>query len=315
MPYVTGADLVADVLFRAGEVAGASEWDTKVVDYLNRDYLAVCTGASEFLPETVEDWWWMRDDGVLTLDPIITAGTVSVTNGSTTATFSVDPGAMTADTRRLKIIGHPDIFKIASIAGGVATLDSAYTGTTNSAASYEILHTVYNLGSSVSAIISPIISFRDNPQLFGTSPERMDYLFPLMRLQSGVPKAFCLESETQVRFSHGGRTDGVSMRVEYRYRPTVTLLANIDTSIPLLPVQYRYLLADMALVQIFSDKNDDRATNVAGQARAGLMAMVRENHRRLTKIDQFSGQLVTRQGQARHNESKLLRTETGLIIG
>lgn len=313
MPYVHGADLVTDVLSRAGEIQGSSEWDSKVLDYLNRGYVALCTGSCEFLPETVEDWWWMRANGTLILDPVINAGTVSVTQGSATATFSSAPGAVTG--YRFKIDNAPEVYIVSSIAGAVATLDTIYVGDTNAAASYDLMHTVYSLSASVSAILSPIVSFLDNPQLFGTSPERMDYLFPLQRLQTGIPKAFCLETETSIRFSHGGKTDGKSMRVEYRYRPTVTDLANVSTSIPLLPVQYRYLLADMALVQVFSDKNDDRVASVGAQARAGLMAMVRENHRRLTKVDQFSGQLVTRQGQARHNENKLLRTETGLIIG
>lgn len=314
MPFVTGADLVSDILFRAGEIAGTSEWDTKAVDYLNRVYKALCAGSSEFLPEFIDDWWWMRAGASLILDPVISAGTVSVTNGFSAASFSVPP-SLDVLGWRLKIEGHPDIFSIASIGGGTAVLDSIYTGPTNATASYQLLHNIYSLTSAAQAIISPIISFRDNPQLFGTTPERMDFLFPLQRLSAGIPKAFALSNETTIRFSHGGMDDGTSMRVEYRYRPIAADLANTSSSIPLVPEQYRHILSDMALVYVYTDKNDDRLASVGTAARMGLTAMVRENRRRLTKIDQFSGAIVTRQGQARHNEGKLLRTETGLIIG
>lgn len=314
MPYVTGADIVSDILFRAGELEGGSEWDTKAVDYLNRVYKALCAGSSEFLPEFIDDWWWMRARANLILDPVITDGTVSVTNGFSAINFSVAP-TLDVHLWRFRVKGHPDVFTIASVGGGSATLDSIYTGPTDAAAEYELLHVDYDLSASVQAIISPIISFRENPQLFGTTSERMDFLFPMQRLSSGVPKAFALVSETRVRFSHGGLTDGTSMRMEYRYRPVASDLSNDPGSIPLIPQQYRHLLADMALVYVYTDKNDDRLASVGTSARMGLTAMVKENRRRLTKIDQFSGAIVTRQGQARHNEGKLLRTESGLIIG
>lgn len=312
MPFVSGADIVADVLFRAGENAGSSEWDAKVIDYVNRAYGALCAGSSEFLPETVEDWWWMRNQEALILDPVINAGTADVTNGSDTVTFSIDPGAVGGSLWRLKITGHPDIFWVSSIVAGVATLDSVYTGDTDATANYELYHVQYNLAASVSVILSPIASFRDNPQLFGTSPERMDFLYPVMRLTSGIPQAFCLETETRIRFSHGGRIDGKSMRVEYRFRPTVMDIENTSSSIPLIPVHYRHVLSDMALSSVHADKNDDRMASVAGQARATLMAMVKENHRRLTKVDMHSGHVFPRSGST---SRKILRTETGLIIG
>lgn len=313
MPFVTGADIVSDILFRAGELEGSSEWDTKAVDYLNRVYKALCAGSSEFLPEFVDDWWWLRASANLILDPIINEGTVNIQNGFSAASFSIAP-SLNVQGWSFKVKNHPDIFRIQSIAGGSAVLDSVYTGPTNTAAEFQLMHTTYNLTAATQAILSPVISFRDNPQLFGTTPERMDFLFPLQRLTPGVPMAFSLESDTTIRFSHGGRDDGVSMRVDYRYRPVAVDLAATPSSIPLVPQQYRHLLSDMALVYVYTDKNDDRLASVGSSARMGLMAMAKENRRRLTKMDQFSGAIVTRQTGARQNTGKL-RTETGLIIG
>ena len=61
--YESTNDLKLDVLFRASETrGGASGWDSKIIDYLNRCYRELATGGSSFLPEYSEDWWRMRED-------------------------------------------------------------------------------------------------------------------------------------------------------------------------------------------------------------------------------------------------------------
>lgn len=307
--------LINDALFRAGEVPGASEWDNKALDYITREYRALCAGASEFLPEVVSDWWWMRATGVLTILPVYKTGTASVAQNSTSVTLSTAP---TADLngRYFKVNDHPDIFIILSQVGTAVILDSPYTGPTNSAAGFQAAKLTYTLDATVSALLSPIRSFRDNPQIMGLSPERMDTLYPLGRTSlTGVPQAFALENEQTIRFSHGGRDDDLSMRMEYRYRPVVSDLQNLTSSIPLVPLQFRHVLADMTLVYLYMDKNDDRVVAVGTSARSTLGAMTRENKRRLTKMDMNVGRILPRQSSLRRNFEGALRTESGLIIG
>lgn len=305
--------IIEDILFRAGEIPGSSEWDIQVVTYLNRVYRSLCMGASEFLPEYVDDWWWLRETDNLIINPI-EQGTVDVVQGSNTVNFPVAP-TVNLQGRRFKVEDHPDFFIISSHVGTdtFATLDTIYTGETVLNAAYKALQVTYVLNVLVASIMSPVISFRENPQIMGMQPERMDALFPTSNLQPGVPMAFCLDDEQTIRFSHGGRTDGMFMRMEYRYRPLVVDLINSASSIPLVPIQYRHILSDMALTFVLADKNDNRAEGILSAARSALSAMVRENRRRIVKIDGLSGAIITRPGWGSGRGP--LRTESGLIIG
>lgn len=297
MPLSNTRELKEDVLFRAGESLTGSAWNTKVIDYLNRVYRTLASGANEFLPEFVDDWWWMKAQGTLMLEPIWRTGTISVENGSDQITFT-SPPSMDMTNRRLRVVGHPDVFVILSHMpdSPTATLDYPYTGDTNSAAAFEAMRTEYELDEAAQVLSSPMVAFRNPHRINGITTEKMDELFPLINLSPGVPQAFCLENETTVRFSHGGDEDGRTMRVEYRYRPNVDDLTDSTASIPLVPPQWMHVLADMALVYVLLDKNDDRSNAAALGARTGLAAMLKENRRRLVKIDHQAGQINPRAG-------------------
>jgi hypothetical protein len=318
VPYVTTRDLKNDIMFRASEPLSGQDWGAAAIDYLNRVYNTLCAGASEFLPEYVDDWWWLRGRGVLTLLPIVTAGTLTVTEGSAAITFSAGPALSTVGYR-LRVEGHPEIFEILThtAAATAATLDSPYTGESSVAVAYKLMKVTYDLDAQVQAITGPIVGYRNNPQIIGISPERMDDLWPLASINPGVPTTFALESEQSVRFNAGGRDDGTSMRVEYRYRPFVTPLTDSEDSVPLVPIQWRHILSDMALTYVFLDKNDDRSNAVALAARTGLAGMLKENRRRLKKMgSEAVGHIYPRQprGFSRRTNGPL-RTESGLIIG
>lgn len=306
--------LVNDALFRAGEIPGSSEWDAQALSYLNREYRSLCSGASEFLPEYIHDWWWMRASGVFTLLPIYNTGTVDVVQDSLSATLSIAP-AISLQGYRFKIDEEPDVYVIANhvpLTFGI-TLDSPYTGITRAAATFMAMKTSYTLATNVDSLMSPMTTYRGQP-IMGYTPERMDALFPQHNVSAGIPQAFSLENERTIRFDRAGRNDGQGMRVEYRYRPSVTDLINSPTDFPLVPLQFRHVLSDMTLVYLYLDKNDDRATAVGASARSTLGAMAKENIRRLTKMDMHVGRIFARPGnQNRFNNA--LRTESGLIIG
>lgn len=298
-------ELKEDVLFRGSEQLVGSKFEGKVLTYLNRVYRTLASGASEFLPEFVEDWWWLRGTASLNLQPVNLTGTVEVTQGSTAINFSLAPGVSMAG-RRLLIDGAPDIPLIATHTALTApgTLDQQWTGDTNLAAEFKAMKTTYDLDVAVQVIMSPMIIFHSPGQAIGLTPERMDELYPLARLVPGAPQAFSLESETQVRFSHGGSDEGREIRTEYRYRPKVVDLTDQVTSIPLVPTQWMHLLADMALTYLLIDKNDDRSNAVALAARTGLAAMFKDNRRRLAKVDNTAGKIMPRQGQLVRNIGK-----------
>jgi hypothetical protein len=332
--FRSARDLKEDILFRGFEpVNGGSQWDEndskRIITYLNRVYRSLASGASEFLPEYVDDWWWMRARGLLYLLPVIQDSTVTVTKGSSTILFGSDPTSyldrlvLDIDTIgpsisvmdiigwRFRIDGHPDLFVISDFSQTSleATLDMPFTGDTNTAATYTLMKDTYDLDDGVSSILGPMVAYRQNVIIQGMSPERMDQLYPLSNLRPGIPSAFCLENDRQVRFDAGGREDGFAMRLEYRYRPTVEVLTDHPDSVPLVPLQYRHILADMALVYLLIDKNDDRAAAANAASRSGLAAMFKENRRRFAQMDRDAGMIYPRGRSARP-----LMTESGLVI-
>jgi hypothetical protein len=288
-------ELKEDVLFRASEPLTGSEFDTKVVNYLNRVYRTLAAGASEFLPEYIEDWWWLRGNGVLNLDPVYKTGTISVVNNSDAIVFTDAPPDSMVD-RRLLISGFSDKPVIQGHSAGSvnATLDKPWTGDTLPDTEFQLLRIIYDLDTAVQVILSPMIGFRDIFRINGMSPERLDELYPLAQLTPGFPQAFALESETKIRFSHGGSDEDDFFRIEYRFRPKISDLTDSTSSIPLVPSQWMHLLADMALTYLLIDKNDDRSNAVALAARTGLGAMLKENRRRLAKMDPDVGKIITR---------------------
>jgi hypothetical protein len=168
----------------------------------------------------------------------------------------------------------------------------------------------YTLPAAVSALMSPMISFRAPFRLDGMSPEAFDRQFPIVELAPGSPVAYALEGEQTVRFSHGGRTDGLQTRLEFIYRPVVADLVDDHSSIPVVPKQWRHVLADMALTMLFVDKNDDRANALATASRGVVAAMLKENRRRIVKIDGAFGWIIPRGSRQLGPQ-----TEDGLILG
>lgn len=316
MPYISTRDLKLDVLHRVSEGQNSTDYGEKAVDYLNRTYNTLCAGASEFLPEYVDDWWWLRRKAVLTLPPVKSVGTIAVIQDSASATLTNAP-ADSVVGYRLQIEGHSESYEILShtAATTALTLDSPYTGLTSAASAYKLMKVTHQLDAEVQALISPMFGYRGESKIIGISPERMDEEFPIPRLQTGVPEAFALEDERTIRFSHGGRTDGQSMRVEYRYRPIVEPLVDSSNSIPLIPLHWRHILSDMAVTYIFLDKNDDRSNAIALAARTGLAGMLKENRRRLAKMGGGTLGLIRPRAGGRYNYRGPLRTEAGLIIG
>jgi hypothetical protein len=319
MPYTTTRDLKLDVLHRVSEPSNSTDYSSKAIDYLNRTYRTLCAGASEFLPEVVDDWWWLRERATLSLLPAITTGTVTLVDGSADITFSDAPAASVVGYR-IRVEGHPELFSVAThiAADTAATLDMPYNGPSATSA-FKLMKVIYDLAANVNAIMGPMQGYRTNTRILGMSPERMDELYPMMNLNPGVPTAFSLEDEQQIRFNYGGRDDGRSMRVDYMFRPSVQELTDSDASIPLVPLEWRHILSDMATTYIFLDKNDDRSNAIALAARTGLAGMLRENKRQLKKMGaEGIGAIYPRQG-GRYGNTPTgrgpLRTESGMIIG
>ena len=315
--YTTSADLLTDVIFRAGEPASGSDFADAALRYLNRAYQSLWNGGSELDPTIQEVWWWLRKDGrgSIIVQPIKDTGTVAVTNNNATATLSAVVNT-DLDGWYFKVDGHPDVFRVSAHTSGsdTLTLDSVYTGPDATAATYKLLKLEYDLPTDCIYLTGPMRGYREGTRFVHYLDEtKMDMEWPLQDIQTGMPKNFTMIGDKSVRLSHGGSTDSTDLiRLDFAYIAAPDDLAN-DSAEPLVPRQYRKTLADWALALLYEDLQDDRAPDMISLAKAGLLAMSRENKRRKMLSDRMTAVIKTRPGN-RFN-TRVLRTESGHILG
>lgn len=321
--YKFTADLIADVLFRASEPTGSSptsDFAAQTLIYLNRAYQVLYLGGAEISNDLNEDFWWAKKTppGVLNLAPNIT-GNVSVTNGSTSITFSASIASSVAGYH-IRMDGYPDIYRIATHTGGTAaaTLDGAYTGPTNASISFTLMKLEYDLPADCIRIMAPMrISQGAETFVDGTELASLERDYPLSQIQAGPPTQFAYVSESKIRFNKSGPVAGAvpnAVRVEfdYIYRPA-DLTSPGTAEEPIVPIHYRKVIADIALTFLFVDKNDDRAQAIASVAKRGLSGMVAEQRSRMVNYSRSLGVILPRTSRNRNRFP--LRTESGFIIG
>lgn len=296
------ADLIADVLFRAGEPTdGTSQYAATALSYLNRAYLGIAAGGGELVDNIREDWWWLRKSppGLLFLYPLIQPGMVSVVFGTApaTVTATIASNALTFSAAIgtsiagwfIRIGTHPDIFRIATHTSGTntATLDGQWSGLTGTT-SYLTGKLEYDIASDVMRLLSPIRCFQKNTntdpyKIHETDLEKLETDYPLAEASAGVPEVYARVALNKIRFNRfSSVTPDIYFRVEYDYlqRPTL-LTAPGTTEEPLVPWEWRRVLSDWATFWLMVDKNDDRAEGVGQAAKSGLQAMANDNQDRL----------------------------------
>lgn len=320
--YQYTTDILADILFRAGEQTdGSSDFNAVALRYLNRAYTSLLMGGGEIDPDCNEDWWWSRKHppGVLNLSASYNTGTISVTNNSSTVTLS-SPPIYSVEGYFLQVEGHPDIFRVVTHIATTPTvvLDSVYTGPTGTLLTYKLFKTEYDLASDVVRVISPmrIHQGRVN-EVDGVELSSLERDYPLTLIESGPPSQFAFVTESKIRFNRYGPAPDSSpnlIRLEYDYVYRPADLTGGASEEPIVPRQYRRLLADIALTFLFVDKNDDRAVMVSGLAKKGMQAMVKEQRSRMINYSRSLGAITPRPAQS-SRFMRPLRTENGTIIG
>lgn len=316
--FQTSEDIITAVLARIGEpLGGTSGYQTEVVEAVNEAYRDLWNGGGALTQDIQADWWWMKSGstpGVITLKPRETI-TASVTNDSASVTLS----SSIAETRAgwfLKIDGQADVFRVSTHTAGTAaiTLDSVYTGDTNSAAAGRLFLTEYDLETDCLYMETPFRAYQGSQRrVTYLSEQELDWRYPLNEISSGVPDHFTLINDTTVRFSHyGGTSSGDLIRLDYTYIKKPSDLTD-NSAEPLVPLKYRSIIVNWATSMLLISKDDDRASAYSQKATRGVVDMYKE-HRRRTVL---SGKDVAR---IRPRQRGLfprgpLRTESGLIIG
>jgi hypothetical protein len=304
----TNSDLIQDILFRSSEPPGTvSEFYPQAVLYYNQVYQSLCSGGNELDPEVDETWWWLRKPtpGLLTLQPALLGGSAAVNSNSPTVTFSSPP--LDATGAPVSVQGW--FLQAADQSGSVyqveahtpssvtATLDGPYVDAAANALSVILYPLEYTLAADCKAIIGPMRTYyTEHREISASEKSAMRKHYPLGTTDAGIPRLFAPTVEVggvlTVQFSHFVQS---LVRVEYDYLTAAQPLAD-DTGEPLVPFQYRTLLAAWAAGMICVDKDDSRATNLLAEAKARLQAMAKENRRRQDKTNLRLGQITPRLG-------------------
>ena len=305
--YISAQDIINDALNRAGELTdGTSAYGASALSYLNKWYMILMGGSNEFGLEVGEPWVWAKAQypATLTLKTPYTTGTISLTTGSTSGTFSAAPSSSLAGTY-LEIGGNDEKFRIVTHTAATTsfTLDSQFNGTTASGLTYLAHYLDYDLTAAIIRLIAPFRSqkvsnwkFDWDGKIEGIIKSRFDDDYPLHRLRRGTPTHFCITRKDDtglytVQFSHSVQSN---TRVTYDYIPLPTLLTNSGSSIPALPREHRIALSHGVTYQLMVDKNDARAAEVLNVCRASFEAMVQANKREHSNINPDYGKLIPR---------------------
>ena len=325
--YQYTSDILDDVLFRSGErTDGASDFEAAALRYINRAYQAVWMGGTEFDPTINDIWWWLKREGVIRFYGAETLGTATCTRDGTVLTTSVAPDLLDIDISTSTNIGwyirlnnENTTYKISSYDPSGAPTTINIVGTTGddgfkntyTSVDYQLLRIDYPLESAAIKIIDPMFSPVSATPITATSARDIGSIH---HIGSGTPTKFAMLDETTVRFNKWflELADEDTVKIQYNYLIRPDALTDSASEEPLIPLEYRRLLSDIALFWIFLDKNDDRANGVGKSAQALLKAMSRENRSRWANWEDYATIRPRRPGG---KENEVLRTESGMIIG
>lgn len=314
--YQYTADLIDAALFHAGEpLDGTSDYEDAVLRYLNDIYQQIYIGGCELGPDIQEDWWWLYATHTIFLDAEYDTGSIALTQDSTSATLSTPPSISLAGywiipdntSTPYKVSAH-------TAATTAVTLDQAYAGDTATAAGFTAFKSDYDLASDTLRLLQPMSVYGANhPFVHQINLAELHEQFPLGDHPSGTPEAFAMVDADTVRFSHHGNTSsGNKLRIDIPYLQRPSALTSPGTNEePLVPLEYRSLLAKYAAYKVLTNKNDDRAQVYLNEAASRYTAMAEENRRKWKQARKKKGGLDFRPGQTTHRR---VQTTSGIDI-
>lgn len=343
-------DLIRHALFRSGEFTAGSLVDGDfyngtdggpVLGYINDVIEGLLLGSPLGLvdesgrPMPGVDWWWARKPtpGILHLKAPINLGTVTVTKGSTSLTFSTLLGEGNAIVGSfivgIGIVGGPvDLtgyrIRIGSSAylpritscdttGTVTTavLDEPWPDTSVTAGTYTAFKLEYALASDFLRFTGEPTLSKDPWRFSVMDSDTLDQAFPISSVQAGTPRAAALIGPQTIRLSHYPM-DVERVEYPYVYLPDPFTLATTDL---ILPAHYRRVLAVGAGYYLCFDKADSKAGDLRTEFTGLYRAMLQEHDRHQRKMSKGFGRINYRLAQVRGLPGQgPLRTATGLII-
>lgn len=325
MPFSNTQEILNYVLTEAYEpTSSASEFRAHTLDHLNRALLSISAGGTEFDENINETWWWLLSEGQIFMKQFEDIPeTVALTINSSAGVFSSSPNSSYANFH-IRLAGNRDVYKILSHTANTPdfTLEHAYAGPTVTAADAEVFKIDYSGVEFGVNLTQEMTVKRNGKPISYVSRETLQHDWPISRIQSGEPSKFTVlatdsaNKTATIRFNKFWKVDSGTedLLIEYGYIQEPPTLTDDSSSIPIIPVNYRHVLADAAIYFLLETKEDSKAQRVLPRVVSGIRAMSKEHRARLAKSGRV-GQILPRQSRTHKNIDNILRTESGLIIG
>lgn len=247
--YEFGLDILTDVLFRGGENSG-SDYEDACKRYIWRAYIDMLR---------VKPWTSALKDppGVInTLDE--ETGTATITSGSASVTLAASI-AVSMTGRKFKIDDESVVYRISAHTTGTTaiTLDATYKEDSVTAGAFTIFEDEYDLASD--CLIPWRLWSRQHPNhiVHPVDEANLHEHYPNRTVTGMVERASII----------GGRRIRISPRpesaetLEYAYTPIPSEFdyAGSDSGdTPIVALDERPIIADIALAWLMFDKNDPR---------------------------------------------------------
>jgi hypothetical protein len=306
--FRTTADILDAVLRRCGETTdGNSDYESSALEYINRVYRSVLAGGNEFDIDIGEPWIWAQSSTpqVLQLKAPYETGTITLTNASTSGTFSSAPSISLAGWF-IKPESGKDIYQISAHTASTTsfTLDQAYIEE-NVTDNFKAFKTDYALTTAVTRLVAPMVVYRDANSVMGDVERGQIYeidlntmlrKYPRMLIRASVPDKYCIISQgttdlISVRFNSYPLED---CRVEIPYIAVASDLTDSGASVPLIPFGFREILIHGAAYFLMLDKSDDKAQTELALTQAKLKALVSHNRKSLSLAGGNFGKVIPR---------------------
>lgn len=304
--FTTAQDLLKYALRAAGEIDdGNSPLHATALEYLNAAYLKILSGSNEFDLDFGAPFVWARSSKTLILKPYHETGTITLTNGSTSGTFSSAPSSSLADYD-LHPIGNDitDWFLITAHTAATTsfTLDGAFTGETGSY-NYKAIKLRYTIGTTIIRMVEPFRVYRgqvdnnDEDKIWGMDINVFRKKFPLRLVEQGIPTYFSeyYNSNGTVKVIMNKYVDR-EIKVDLETVDIPTALSDSSMSIPIIPRVNRQILGYLTASMILKDekKQYEDADKFYEWAKVGLKSMVLQNNKKNQQTGKNRGMLLPR---------------------
>ena len=207
-------------------------------------------------------WPFLLKEEIVQTVTDITTGTISITAGASTVTFSSAP-SVSVTGRYLQVSTSNDWYEITAhtAASTTATISPAFVGTSNlTAGTYTIRKLLYSTSTPLMQILD-IKQLVTPVRLISQSPRGTDFFLPLY-YDAGNPYYYTMSSPNSsgsIQFSLLLSPDSVMNLMVRGIRTLTDLSATTDTSI--IPTPWQDAIINIAAYYAFQSVDDTRAAD------------------------------------------------------